>query len=91
MSKIINDFFVKKCIFVKTKIIMEVIKNETELKLEEAKKLLIEAETAEINECTQKYFKFLEDLQKEYNVKLNAEFRGVNNQCEIVNFFTKVK
>lgn len=60
-------------------------------KLEEAKKVLIEAEEAEIKECTDKYLKFLEELQKQYNVRLNAEFRGLNNQCEIVNFFTKVK
>lgn len=60
-------------------------------KLEEAKKLVIETENAELKECTNKYLKFLEELQKEYNVRLNVEFRGLNNQCEVVSFFTKVK
>jgi len=60
-------------------------------KLEEAKKLVIETENAELKECTNKYLKFLEELQKEYRVTLNVEFRGLNNQCEVVSFFTKVK
>lgn len=71
---------------------MESLKKDKEInKLEEAKKLLIEAETAEIKECSDKYLKFLEELQKEYSVILNVEFRGLNNQCEVVSFFTKVK
>lgn len=66
-------------------------KEEKLNKLEEAKKLLIETEIAELKECTDKYLKFLEELQKEYSVKLNVEFRGVNNHCEVVSFFSKVK
>ena len=70
---------------------MEENKTEEKKKLEEAKKLLIEAENTELKECTDKYLKFLEELQKEYSVTLNVEFRGLNNQCEVVSFFTKVK
>ena len=71
---------------------MEELKTEKDIKkLEEAKKLLIESENTELKECTDKYLKFLEELQKEYSVRLNVEFRGLNNQCEVVSFFTKVK
>jgi hypothetical protein len=66
-------------------------KESKNINLEEAKKMLIEAEAAEIKECSEKYLKFLEELQKEYSVRLNVEFRGVNNQCEVASFFTKVK